>query len=208
MVKVIGPLGGFGASGSLAGTIVFSQWKGRPYVRRLVKPSNPRSGGQVGVRAMWKFEAQNWAALTVAEKQTWEAGADTKVILPFNEYVSVNQKRWRNFLPPSQETPILEAGTVGISQTFSATAGIRQITIANDLMAANENWGRLIFKGAMGFTSSFSNCVSAILLNQDVSLINFVDTPLQAGTFFYNARDFTDDGVLGAELGEISATVS
>lgn len=51
MVKVTGPMHSETASGSFAKSIVFSIWKGRAYVRQLVKPSNPRSEGQVAQRA-------------------------------------------------------------------------------------------------------------------------------------------------------------
>lgn len=37
-------------SGSIAGLMTAARWKGIPYVRLLVKPSNPRSAGQVAVR--------------------------------------------------------------------------------------------------------------------------------------------------------------
>jgi len=207
MVKVIGPLGGFDASGSLAGSIVFSKWKGRNYVRRLVKPSNPKSGGQVGVRAMFKFLSQNWAALAAPDKATWDAGADSKTISAFNEYMSKNQARWRNFLAPGQATPITEGDAVGAMETWTATAGVRQITLLNQTDLLNQNWGRLIFKGATGFATSFSNCIGAVLLNVGATPVNFVDTPLIAGTYFYNARNFSADGVLGAQLGEVTATV-
>jgi len=50
MAKVKGPLMSLEASGSIANTIVFSIWKGRPYVRQLVTPSNPSSAGQIAVR--------------------------------------------------------------------------------------------------------------------------------------------------------------
>lgn len=50
MAKVKGPLFSLEASGALAKTIVFSIWKGRPYVRELVNPSNPSSAGQVAIR--------------------------------------------------------------------------------------------------------------------------------------------------------------
>lgn len=208
MALVVMPLGSFDASGSIAGAIVFSKWKGRNYVRRLVKPSNPKSGPQVGVRSMFKFLAQNWAALTTAEQATWEALADASVISPFNAYMSSGQARWRNFLPPSQETPITETGTAGTNATWTATAGVRQITLTSNLMTLSDNWGRLLFKGLTGFTTSFSNCIGAILLDTAATNVNFVDTPLIAGTYFYNSRDFTDDGVLGAEVGEVSATVT
>jgi len=50
MAKVKGPLMSLEASGSIANTITFSIWKGRPYVRQLVTPANPSSAGQIAVR--------------------------------------------------------------------------------------------------------------------------------------------------------------
>jgi len=208
MVKVIGPLGGFDASGSLAGSIVFSKWKGRNYVRRLVTPSNPRSGSQVGLRSVFGFLAQQWANLTTIEQATWDARAAQTNISPFNAYTSFNQRRWRNFLPPTQNDPPTETGLVGVSDTWTATAGVRQITLLSGLLTLNQNWGRLIFKGLTGFSTAFSNCIGVVLLDQIANDIVFVDTPLVPGAYFYNSRDFTDDGVLGAELGEVTATVT
>jgi hypothetical protein len=50
MAKVNGPLMSLSASGSVANTLVFSIWKGRPYVRQLVTPANPSSLGQISAR--------------------------------------------------------------------------------------------------------------------------------------------------------------
>lgn len=50
MAKVSGPLMSMDARGAFAGTLVFANWKGRPTVRQLVKPSNPATTAQVGVR--------------------------------------------------------------------------------------------------------------------------------------------------------------
>jgi len=50
MAKVKGPLMSLEASGSVANTITFSTWKGRPYVRQLVTPSNPSTAGQIAIR--------------------------------------------------------------------------------------------------------------------------------------------------------------
>lgn len=50
MAKVTSPLMSLDASGSVAGAITFSKWKGRNYVRQLVIPANPRSSGQVASR--------------------------------------------------------------------------------------------------------------------------------------------------------------
>lgn len=66
MAKVTGPLMSMDASGKFAGALVFSKWKGRPTVRQLVTPSNPRSSDQVAIRNNLRVTAaaQRWANLT------------------------------------------------------------------------------------------------------------------------------------------------
>ena len=49
MVKLGGPALSLDASGTVGGILTFSKWKGRPYVRTRVIPSNPKSG------AKWAF---------------------------------------------------------------------------------------------------------------------------------------------------------
>lgn len=51
MAKVTSPLMSLDASGSIAGALTFSKWKGRNYVRQLVTPANPQTSGQQEVRA-------------------------------------------------------------------------------------------------------------------------------------------------------------
>lgn len=50
MARVVGPLMSLGASATLGDTLVFSQWKGRAYVRLRVDPYNPKSNYQTGIR--------------------------------------------------------------------------------------------------------------------------------------------------------------
>jgi hypothetical protein len=50
MAKVTGPLFSLEASGTVGGVVTYSQWKGRPYVRRHVIPLNPFSADQVAAR--------------------------------------------------------------------------------------------------------------------------------------------------------------
>ncbi len=52
MAKVNGPFMSLSASGQFAKTLVASIWKGRPYMRQLVIPANPRTAGQQNVRAI------------------------------------------------------------------------------------------------------------------------------------------------------------
>jgi len=209
MVKVAAPALSLAASGKLGGSLVFATWKGRPYVRTLVKPSNPKSGGQTGVRAMFKFLAQIWQSLSTVEQATWQTYADQLVASPFNAFMSRNQFRWRNWLGPTKEDPAAEVGTAAGGNTLAIVDGIRQLTIqVTPTTPINDQWGVAIFRSPTGtFDTSFANCVQVIKADA-LSLHEWIDTPLAAGTYYYDIRPITVDGVLGAEEGEQDGTAT
>lgn len=208
MVKITGPMFSLDASGSIGKTITFSKSKGRNYVRTLVKPSNPKSGGQVGVRQMFSFLSKQWASIPAADQSSWDALADQKVIAPFNAYMSFNQERWRNFLSPSQNVAVAAIDTPSTLGTGTAVAGVRQITVTQPITTAAGGWGIAFFRGlTTGFASSFSNLVKVLPLAAAADVV-FVDTPLVADEYFYVMRAFTLDGILSAETAEVSATVT
>ena len=208
-MKVTGPMMSLTASGSFGGVLVASRWKGRPYFRVLVTPANPKSPLQISTRAMFKFLSQNWAAISAANKATWQTIADQIVASTFNAYMKENQTNWRNFVMPSQATPATRVGTVDAIDTFTAVAGVRQITLTLDSTPISaDTWGYIIFRSlTTGFTPSISN-VHAIILSDDGTDVTFIDTPLEADTYFYDAKPFNDFGKEGTLKGEISATVT
>lgn len=208
MVKVQAPALSLEASGQLGGALVFSKWKGRPYVRSLVKPANPKSGGQVGMREMFKFLAQKWDALAVGFKATWEDRADQLIVSPFNAYMSYNQFRWRDFLAPSQFDPAATTDTPPTDGAGSAVAGVRSITVTQAITAAADGWGVCFFRStSTGFSTAFDNLVGVGLIVGTADVI-LVDSPLDPDTYYYNMRSFTQDGQLGSEIGEVNATVT
>lgn len=208
MALVTAPLLSLAASGKLGGAIVFSSWKGRQYVRSLVKPSNPKSGKQVGMRGAFKYLAQNWAGLSAANQATWEERADASVISPFNAYMSYNQFRTRNFLGITKEDPALAAGSASILGTTVATAGVRSVTLDVPIATLNDGWCVAIYRSiTSSFSTDFSNMIG-IIAAASVATFYWVDTPLDPDTYYYNFRDITDDGFLDAEDGEINATVT
>lgn len=201
MVKVYGPLMSLDASGSLGNAITFSKWKGRNLVRTRVVPSNPRSGPQVGMRAMLRFLAQYWASLSTAIKATWAERAAATNISPFNAFVSANQSRWRSFKDPSKEDPATETGVAPAAPTTTATGGIRQIQLSIVDGAQIPDWGWIIFRsGTTGFTPAYSNCV-AIIPRVGTPTVH-IDAGLVPGTYFYRIKGFMatgKDGTLEAE---------
>lgn len=208
MARVTGPLLSLSASGKLADAMVFSRWKGRPYVRQLVIPANPKSGGQTGMRSMFAFLSQNWSGIGATPQATWEELAEAAAVAPFNSFMKLNLLANRNFLSPYQDYPRAGIQTIDAIDEFDATAGERQITIRlTDLDVNQDNWGFLIFKSTTtGFTPAFDN-LAAVILSNGGNDVFFVDTPLVPDTYYYDAKPFTKDGVLGSLDGEINAVV-
>lgn len=198
-----------GASGKLGGALVFSKWKGRPYVRELVKPANPRSGGQVSMRSMIKFLSQEWSDIGSGDKTTWQDPADAKVISNFNAYTSYNAKRNRSFLAPSMAYPAALSDVVDAVDTFTATAGVREVSIViSDLFVEQSNWGYLLFHSTTtGFTPSFSNLL-AVIPARAADDVTFVHGPLDPDTYYYDVKAFTLEAVLSALKGEVNGIVS
>jgi len=208
MVKVNAPAMSLGASGSLGGAIVFSTWKGRNYVRELVIPANPKKPGQVGVRAMFKFLAQIWDGLTDPNKATWDDRADDMVVSPFNAFMSYNLKRWRNFQTPSQEDPAAEVATAPDAMTGVATPGVRSMTLALTHGTLLADWGCAIFRSLTEtFALTWDRCIAVVAVDGSGDA-EYVDTPLEPGTYYYNTIGFMADGVKGADGTEFSGEIT
>jgi len=208
MVKVTAPCLSLSASGSIAGSMTYANWKGIPYVRALVKPSNPKSGPQVGVRAMFKFLAQIWNGLTDADKATWETMAKQMNASPFNAFMRFNQRRWRDFNTPSMETPAAEISTPSSLMTGVATPDVRSITLAITHGTTPPDWGVAIFRSLTGtFSLAFSNCIAVVPVDGSGDA-EYVDSPLAPDTYYYNTVGFNDDGIEGADGTEFDGTVT
>jgi len=207
MVKLAGPALSLEASGTIAKTITFSRWKGRPYARARVVPSNPKSVGQVGMRAMFSFLAKQWAGLSAPNKATWEDRASAASISPFNAFMSYNQFRWRNFTAPTQDFPEVETEGTETLDTLGAVAGGRSITVTQSVTTLGNAWAIAFFRSPTGtFASAFDNLVAVIPCSETDDVV-FVDSPLAPGTYYYDARPLSDDGYLGPEEGEVTDDV-
>jgi len=198
MALVKGPAFSLAASGSIGGALVYSIWKGRPYVRQLVTPANPRSGSQTGFRASMRFLAQIWSGLSAANKATWESRADDMIVSEFNAFTSYNQKRWRNFLTPSTVDPAAEISTPPTAPTGAAVAGVRMATITLTDTVTPPDWGYILFRSlTTGFTPAISNAIRLVEWS-GAATTEIIDTPLDPATYYYRSRGFNDDGIPGA----------
>jgi len=208
MVKVLGPMMSFEASGTIGKIATFSKWKGRPYVRQRVSPSNPKSALQVSVRAMMRFLSQSWAAVGSTPKGTWEDLAAASQISPFNAFVGRNAGRFREFQAPSQTYPAAESGTPAVATLDSATGGPSYIDLAFTITTLNDVWGCMIFRSPTGtFTPSRANCIAIIPIDGTGAEV-YTDSGLDAGTYYYDAKFFSKEGLLDADEGEVDGTAT
>jgi hypothetical protein len=133
------------ASGTVAGAIVFSRWRGRNYVRRHAIPSNPRSGLQVGVRSAFKFLSQWWASFDPTEQANWQAVGDVTRITGLNAFIAENVRRLRQGRPfiydPTIETITICDFPAGITLTPLSKAILVEWTYVSPVVVP---WGSFL----------------------------------------------------------------
>ena len=207
MARVTGPLMSIDASGTLAGALVFAKWRGRNYVRRHAVPSNPRTASQVSSRAIMKFVGSDWKNVPDLDKATWEESADAKKVSPFNEYIAVNCRNWRDGIPPAQQTPparILVPGTIGV---LVVVVSGRQLIVTVPHPPNGLDWGFVLCRfPTTGFTPGPANAIAVVVGNEPS--VDYADGPLAPGDYFYNAYAITTDGLAGTPGTEDSGTVT
>lgn len=208
MVKLSAPCMSLGASGTLAGAIVFSNWKGRAYAREHVIPTNPKTVLQVAMRAMLKFLSQAWVDVGSTPQGTWDDLAKAGIYSKFNAYMSKNMMRWREFSPPSQTYPNPGTGTPPVATLDTAVGGEAHMDLTMTITTLNDVWGVALFRNTSGtFTPSLAKCI-AIIPVTDTGTLVYTDSNLAAGTYYYDAKFFTKEGVLGPDEGEVNGTAT
>jgi hypothetical protein len=208
MVKVTGPCFSLDASGSIAGTVTFSKWKGRPYARQLVRPANPRSAGQTYNRAMFKFLSQSWAVFgPSAEQSSWQTQADELKVSPFNAYVRANMRDWQSFLPPiAISTTVRQAATTS-QPTIAAAAAPARATITITDGGGTAAWGYVLYRKSGSAPSGVATEVIAIIPN-DGAGATYIDSDLPAATYHYKAQPFQTDDLKGPISADCNAIVT
>jgi hypothetical protein len=209
MVKLTAPAMSLDASGSLGGTLVFAKWKGRNYARTLVKPHNPRSASQTGLRAMFQFLTQHWTDVPALSQASWVERAAMTAISPFNAYMSHNQLRWREYTGPveADEAPGTAGAAITIS-SFTVTGGERNAVISGGTSAQTKLIGVAIFRDTTEITEAdWSNCVH-IAVPDEAGAWQWTDSPLVAGTYHYRARSIHSDGSMGVLVADASDDVT
>jgi hypothetical protein len=186
------------ASGSLGKAIVFSRWKGRPYVRSLVRPHNPRSPGQTSNREMLHYLSQAWSTLTDEQQASWNTLAAAAKTSPFNQYVAFNQRNWMQAIPPVPTPDTVRQSTPSTKPTITATPGLGMMTIGITPQGGPYPDAVLIFRDAETFAVPTQQMLIAIV-PYALCVNPYVDHHASAVVAnFYMATQFSADGVMSA----------
>jgi len=208
MARVTAPLLSLDASGTVGQTMTFAGWKGRNYVRQRVIPTNPRSPSQTGVRSMFKFLAQAWAGLLAAEKANYDAQAEALQLSSFNVFMKQNMDRWQLNQGPSKNSPAEETSSALTITTMSLTGGDGNVTVELTPSGGTAIWGYAIYRSISEITTPNFTCCIAVIAADGANAVEYVDSPLDAGTYHYRAAALNDDGVIGTVIADDTVVVT
>lgn len=185
MATTKGPAISTDAAGTIADVLTFQKWKGRLYVRSKPAPRDPRTGPQLGTRAMFAFLSKSWADLAAGSKATYADLASAADISPFNAYLRHNQDRWTTGKAPSQSYPAAEDDTPAAIAFASSSVSGRRVTFTVYPQTTNQNWTLLIYRStSTGFSPSIANCIGVDPWPA-LAAHYHTDTGMQPGTYYY-----------------------
>jgi hypothetical protein len=84
------PLFSLAASGSIGKAIVYSDWKGVPYARRHVIPSNPKTPKQVSIRKTFQWVHDFYKFMDPQAQEAWVAYTKGIAMTPGNAFTQAN----------------------------------------------------------------------------------------------------------------------
>lgn len=90
MAKVKGPILSLSASGQIGKSQVYASWRGVPYARQHVVPSNPQTLAQQAVRNVFAALDETHKRTGPIGREPWVAEAERRPVTDRNMYVKAN----------------------------------------------------------------------------------------------------------------------
>lgn len=131
MAKVTGGLLSLSSSGSIADTLTYSKWKGRPYVRQRVVPANPQSVAQTTTRSVFANANSIWKIAPTLLVSPWDRFATGQVLTGRNAFMGrwVEDNRGQADLDGLTWSPGAKGGLAPVSQVLTPGVGTMQVDI-------------------------------------------------------------------------------
>ena len=185
MVKLKGPALSGAAAGALGGTLIFSQAKGRRYLKRWHKPTDPRSHKQIAMRAILRFLSQEWRKISTPDQLLWKPLAAQTNVSPFNAFQAFNLARWRDGHGPSQIPQTDTAGYFGTGTTPTATAVSRGVLFSRTVTTVENLWALSIYNVAASEDPYAWGRLINLLFERSVATHTWTWRPIPPGTYYF-----------------------
>lgn len=142
MAKVTGPLLSLAASGSVADTTTFGKWKGIPYVRQKVNPSNPNTTGQQSTRNVFRAGGESWRLVPAAFSAPWDAFVKGRPLTARNAYMGAFTKlmRGETDLTNWQTSPGARSGPALQAQSAAGGTASGEIDVTYTVPTIPTGW--------------------------------------------------------------------
>lgn len=178
MAKVTSPLLSLGGSGTIAGALTFSKWKGRPYVRQTVTPANPNTTGQQSTRNAFANGGEIWKIAGSLVTAPWDAFASGQVLTGRNAFMGafVRDNRGQADLSNLVLSPGAKGGPPPAS--IGLTPGSGEIAVAFTNPTPPTGW-------------TITAAVAAAILDQDPEAMTDFATVADDDTSTFNAVTLT-----------------
>lgn len=152
MAKLTGPLLSFGARGQLGKTMVMSKWRGVPYARQHVVPTNPQTTAQQTVRKTFALLREMWKVAPSQIIDVWNAFAQGRPFLGVNKWVGENVRvlNGETVMDNVIFSPGAKGGPQAISVNAAAGSSEGEIDVDFVLPDAPTGW-TLAFVAAAAF---------------------------------------------------------
>jgi len=142
MAKIRGPLLSLGASGQIAGSQVYSTWKGVRYARQLVAPANPQTADQQQTRSVFAFLQDLYRNMPSSVTQIWDEVARGRPLTPRNAITKSNLPDLRQATDLSDLvlSPGVRNAPIPTNVNITTGAGAGQITVQASLAPLPTGW--------------------------------------------------------------------
>jgi len=195
MVKLKGPAMSTAASGTLGDLLTFGKLRTTHTLRKRPKPTDPKTGAQISMRAIMQFLTGQWASLGAPNQATWADAPEKGSGSNYNAYLSHNLKRWRNLQAPTKTYPPTENLTPLDTMSSTAHPGVRhcKLSLVSD-PPHTPTWGVTVQHSTTGFLLLEDNNVIAIADISTATPSIFTHENVTPGVHYYTLFTFSIDG--------------
>lgn len=194
MVKLKGPMSSVSAAGTVGKTLVFSNWRGRAYARKLTLPAQPRPPQQLASRAAHSFLTDQWDNLDGSYKISWDDHPRFATTDLFRAYLHENLRTWNINLATSALYPTPRTQTHGTIIGFQANPQGRRAEFSITVLAANQSWGLMLLHDSATITTTEQHRTIKLVPLLTPGTHTWWYGPLPAGTHYFSYMRFTFDG--------------